>query len=268
MMPTTPIDSYDVLAQMVSDHLCRGVRTNTIVTEAAYAPAITAGTLTAQNSPAGLLLWEDRRSHHYLHFWLNDLDADLNAALPVPTVTEVAFRPRDTGLQEAVSYLTQQGFSTLFYRKRLSRPSGPCPVPEHPLRTPGPEEAPAVLAALQENFSALTGCLPNAQELARDLAQQQVLTLEDAVGIVGLLHFSYDGKHGEIRHLAVRASARGTGCTKPLIAGYLNAIGGQKSIVWAREDYPAAQAAYTAFGFTPDGRRAAVLYNKKEGFLP
>lgn len=81
------------------------------------------GTLTAQETPAGLLLLRDRGDHTRLHFFLEDLSVPLGAALPDPTVTEVAYRPRDKGLREAVDYLIEQGFTPLFERLRLS-PSG------------------------------------------------------------------------------------------------------------------------------------------------
>ena len=174
-------------------------------------------------------------------------------------MTEVAFRPRDTGLQETVPYLQSQGFALLLWRIRMSRPAGLPEPPALPVRTAEPTENRAVQAFLRENFSPLTGCLPNEAELAETLAQGQVLVLEQAGAFTGLLHFSHDGKSGEIRHLAVRADHRGRGLTRPLIAAFLQATGGAKSTVWLREDFPAARAAYETMGFTPDGRRSAVL---------
>lgn len=70
-------------------------------------------------------------------------------------------------------------------------------------------------AFLQSNFSPLTGCLPNREELDRDLRQGRVLTLEEGGAITGLLHFSLVGNTGEIRHLAVRSDLRGTGAHPP-----------------------------------------------------
>lgn len=261
------IDRYETLSQMVSDHLHRGVRANTMVTEKAYGPAIAAGTLTAQATPAGLLLARDRGDHFRLNFYLNDLTVPLGAELPVPSVTEVAFRPQDAGLQEAVRYLQSQGFQLILERYRMSRKAQPAGKPALPPVVPGPSDGPRALSFLQENFSTLTGCLPDLRELTEDLAQGQVLLLEDSRGIAGLLRFTFDGKSGEIRHLAVREDLRGRGLTQPLIAGFLQATGGAKSVVWLRTDFPQARAAYEKQGFVPDGRRSAVLYyTKKEGF--
>ena len=107
------------------------------------------------------------------------------------------------------------------------------------------------------------------EELDRDLRQGRVLTLEEGGAITGLLHFSLVGNTGEIRHLAVRSDLRGTGRTRPLLDGYLRAIGGVKSVVWTRSDDLAAQTAYQRRGFVPDGRRSVVLcYPEKEGMKP
>ena len=77
--------------------------------------------------------------------------------------------------------------------------------------------------------------------------------MEEQGAITGLLHFTLEGTTGEIRHLAIQASRRGTGRTRPLLAAYLQAIGGAKSVVWTRADHLAAQTAYGRFGLCPDG---------------
>ena len=118
------ITAYEDLARLVTGHFHRGVRTNTMVSPEEYGPAIAAGTLRAQATPAGLLLLRDRGDHTRLTFYLGDLTVPLGAELPPPTVTEVAFRPRDTGLRETVSDLTAQGFVPVLERLRLSRPAG------------------------------------------------------------------------------------------------------------------------------------------------
>ena len=275
------ITAYEDLARLVTGHFHRGVRTNTMVSPEEYGPAIAAGTLRAQATPAGLLLLRDRGDHTRLTFYLGDLTVPLGAELPPPTVTEVAFRPRDTGLRETVSYLTAQGFVPVLERLRLSRPAGETGETSLPPRgrdgragSPAPRERresrlSSVQAFLQSNFSPLTGCLPNREELDRDLRQGRVLTLEEGGAITGLLHFSLVGNTGEIRHLAVRSDLRGTGRTRPLLDGYLRAIGGVKSVVWTRSDDLAAQTAYQRRGFVPDGRRSVVLcYPEKEGMKP
>ena len=147
------ITAYEDLARLVTGHFHRGVRTNTMVSPEEYGPAIAAGTLRAQATPAGLLLLRDRGDHTRLTFYLGDLTVPLGAELPRPTVTEVAFRPRDTGLRETVSYLTAQGFVPVLERLRLSRPAGETGEPALPLSTPAPEALSSVQAFLQSNFS-------------------------------------------------------------------------------------------------------------------
>ena len=56
------ITAYEDLARLVTGHFHRGVRTNTMVSPEEYGPAIAAGTLRAQATPAGLLLLRDRGS--------------------------------------------------------------------------------------------------------------------------------------------------------------------------------------------------------------
>lgn len=102
------LTDYAALAQLASAHLRPGVRANTMVSQTEYGASLAGGTLTAQETPAGLLLLRDRGDHTRLHFFLEDLSVPLGAALPDPTVTEVAYRPRDKGLREAVDYLIEQ----------------------------------------------------------------------------------------------------------------------------------------------------------------
>ena len=164
-----PLTDYETLARLVSAHMTRGVVTNTMVSQEEYAGDLAAGTLEARETPAGLLLLRQRPTHVRLQFYLNDLSVPLGTALPSPTVTEIAFRPRDVTLQQAVDYLRRQGFAPVLERVRLSRPAGEAPLPDRPLTRPT-QSAP-VLAFLQENFSSLTGCLPTEGELADLLAQ-------------------------------------------------------------------------------------------------
>lgn len=251
------LTDYAALAQLASAHLRPGVRANTMVSQTEYGASLAEGTLTAQETPAGLLLLRDRGDHTRLHFFLEDLSVPLGAALPDPTVTEVAYRPRDKGLREAVDYLIEQGFTPLFERLRLSRPAGETGAPALPVSRPGPERGRDVLAFLQANFSPLTGCLPNEAELKADLAHRQVLLLEEQGAITGLLHFTLEGTTGEIRHLAIQASRRGTGRTRPLLAAYLQAIGGAKAwcgparTIWPRRPPTAALALPPMAGVPP-----------------
>ncbi len=256
------IDSYDTLARLASQQLRPGVMTNVIISEREFAPAIETGKLMAAVTPAGLLLCRDRGGHYRFQFCLNDLSVPLGTELPTPVVTEVAFRPQDVKLREVVDYLKTQGFVPLLERERMSR-KGTVEMPTLPLVCPGIEDGPQILAFLQDAYSSLTGCLPDLRELNADLEQHHVLLIKDGSSIAGCLHFSFDGRAGEMRHLVVREDLRGQGLTRPLIAGYLNAVGNVRSTVWIRSDYPAARAAHARMGFKPDGRRSIVLWRER-----
>ena len=104
------IKSYKLLSQRVSAHLTRGVRCNVLVTQAQFAPLAAAGRLYVQETSAALLLLQDWESHYRLHFFLHDVGLSLEG-LSKPVVAEIPFRPRDTGLQEAASYLETQAFA-------------------------------------------------------------------------------------------------------------------------------------------------------------
>ena len=54
------IDRYDALAELASRHMTKGVRANTLVSQAEYGPAAESGGLLAQETPAGLLIARDR----------------------------------------------------------------------------------------------------------------------------------------------------------------------------------------------------------------
>lgn len=254
------IETYEQLAALASAQLRRGVKTNTIVTKEGYGIAIDRHRLRAYAEPDVLLLLQKRDGHTRMNFFLNTL-AEIHETLPAETVTEIAYRPRDIALQEAVDYWQRQGFQLLFERIRLCRPAGTVAIDSPiPVRKPAKDELGTVLQFLRQNFSPLTGCIPMEEELAEDIQNSRVLVTEDISGITGLMHFSFDGNIGEIRHLAIREDMRGQGGTIPLLAAYLREIEQKKSVVWVRADYIAAQKVYQRFGFTADGRRSAVLY--------
>ena len=257
------VSQYEELAPLISTQFRRGVRTNAFFSRQELEGLIAREELSVQETGAGLLLLVERPWFDRLHFYLNDLSAPLGAALPDPTVTEVAFRPQDTGLREAVDYLRGQGFAPLLSRVRLSRPAGeaerPCP-PQYA----GEEEERDTLALLWDSFPRLTGCLPSRKEWSEEVAAGRCLVERDRTGVAGLLHFSLDRRGGEIRHLAVRPDARGCGLSTRLISAYLSAAGGAATSVWTGADNLPALRAYAKLGFQPDGWESIVLCNQEK----
>ena len=89
------VSQYEELAPLISTQFRRGVRTNAFFSRQELEGLIAREELSVQETGAGLLLLVERPWFDRLHFYLNDLSAPLGAALPDPTVTEVAFRPQD-----------------------------------------------------------------------------------------------------------------------------------------------------------------------------
>lgn len=255
------ISSYEVLSGLIGRQFRRGVRTNAFLSRGQWEQAIQMG-LSAQTTGAGLLLLAKRPGFSRLYFYLNDLTCPLEVEFPVPTVTEIAFRTRDTLVREAADYLSCQGLSPILTRVRLSRAAGVAEEGASSLRAPGEAEAQVVLAFLRENFPLLTGCLPTQAELAGDLSAGNCLVAEDASGLAGLIHFSRDRRGGQIHHLAVRRDCRGRGLSGLLIGGFLQAVDGTAATVWTGTDNQAALRAYAAFGFQKDGWESIVLSNE------
>lgn len=249
------VSRYEELAPLISAQFRRGVRTNAFFDRGELERLIGRGELCAQSTPAGLLLLVRRPDFSRLHFYLNDLSAPLVAELPGAVVCEIAFRPRDTGLQEAADWLCAQGFSPLLSRVRLSRAPGAAPAPEFPLRTPEDGERGRLWSFLQEMFDPLTGCVPTLEEFESD----RCLFLEGGAEPAGLIHFVRGRRGGEIRHLAVHPDRRGRGLSRQLIAGCLQALEGGPCTVWTGADNTAALRAYGAMGFQADDWRSAVL---------
>ena len=132
----TPVQRYEDLSPLLSAQLRRGVLTNCFLGREALEGLIQNGALLVQTLPRGLLLAVERPGFFRLHFYLTELSSPLALELPGPVVCEIPFRPRDTGLREAVHYLEGQGFFQKLSRVRLSRPGGEVPEVDFPLDAP------------------------------------------------------------------------------------------------------------------------------------
>lgn len=254
------IKSYDALSQLVSAHLTRGVCTNIAVSQARFAAVLASGALYAIDTPQALLLLVDRESHHRLYFFLHDLEAPLPLAqLPRPTLTEIAFRPRDARLQEAIGCLQAQGMRQLFLRHRFARTPEAVPPPRQSITVAALQDRDRVDALLKAHYSPLTGCLPNREELEADLDQGRFLLLEQDGELLGLLHYTLEEKTAEMRHMIVPQEHRGKGYSNVLVAAHLARITDRKSLAWTREGNTPTERTFATQGFRPDGWRSAVL---------
>ena len=252
------IDRPEALARLAQGQLRRGVFTNHFLAPADVPGEIARG-LRAEPFDGGLWILRRRGGHDLLTFYLQPGASPPPPALERPTVTEVPWRPRDeAAAAAALDCRAVLGFREQFRRRRRERPADT--PPEAPgVRAAGPEALTAAADFLARHFDPLTGCLPDEAALADALAAGQVLVTEDGAGLTGLLHFTAGRGAAELRHLAVRADARGRGLGRQLVGGFLARTAGLRRQVWARAGNAAAEHLYETNGFRPDGWRSAVL---------
>ncbi len=125
------ITAYEDLARLVTGHFHRGVRTNTMVSPEEYGPAIAAGTLRAQATPAGLLLLRDRGTTPASPFiWGPDRSPGRGAA-PVPPSPKWLSAPGHRTSGDRL-YLTAQGFVPLCWSGLSLPPRGETGEPALP----------------------------------------------------------------------------------------------------------------------------------------
>lgn len=253
-----PITSYDALLALLRAQWKPGVVTNAVPSGEAYREELRAGSLYAHTWPGGLLLLRRREGFQRLSFCLQR-----DAALPdwepeLPTVLEIAARPRDGALLAAGLAWQDRGFRLLFTRQRMTRQPGPAGGEAvFPVRIAAPEEQAEVQALLRDCFDPRTGCLPVAAALKEDLNQGRVLTV-GACG--GILHQVPAPGGTELRHLAVAPRLRRQGAAQSLLTAYLRREGGRVSRVWVRRDNPAAISLYEKNGYAPDQWTSKVYW--------
>lgn len=254
------ISSYDELPPLLAAQWKRGVLTNALLTPGDYRREIAAGTLWVHAWDGGLLLLRRRDGSWRMNFYLTN--PDLPAELPAegPVVTEIAFRPKDAGLQKTVGFWQENGFTLLFRRERLVFPEDyPIPPGPFPVRAAGLKDSDAVQTILTDCFDPLTGCLPTPGQLRQALEAGHILIAAAPEGPpAGLLHIQPEKRGTQLRHLAVTAPYRRKGAAQSLLSAYRGQAHGPGT-VWVRTDNEAAEHTYRKNGCTPDGWMSAVL---------
>lgn len=290
------ITEYQQISDLITAHLKKGVRTNTAMSRDEYEWEIAHGALAVVETPPGLVMLRRRSSRIRMNYYFNDTGSEAEkldgaALMKVmeeigwksvsengceandansmnsagmhkmkPIVVETAFRERDAALKETVEYLAECGFKEIVSRVRLSRVAGDgVKVDGAAVRKATTDDARAVKQMLFDNFSAVTGCLPEDEELAADIAAGRFLMIGSGTLPAGLLHFGAGAKSADIRHLVVRADARGKGLSFKLINAFIKECGGVKASVWTGSENHAALNAYRDCGFEEDGRRSSVM---------
>ena len=164
-------------------------------------------------------------------------------------------------MANAAAQFCALGFREVLRRTRRTRKPEAFPV-ETTAVPANLEDFEDISRFLSEHFSALTGCLPTANDLHENLEDGHTVITRDEKGVSGVLHFAVSRASTEIRHLAVRADCRGKGLAGELLTAYLAATDGAKSQVWARTGNVPAEHFYEQHGYRPDGWTSAVLqYN-------
>lgn len=247
------IHSYEVLAPELNALLFSRACVNSVPEREALEAEIAAGTLWTEHLGDGLLLLQQTADLQRVRFLLPDPAALIQWTPDRLTALELPYRRGDTRFHDLAAALEAAGWRLALSRVRLTRKAAPAPVPGgfEPSAAPDPE---VLLNLLYACFSPLTGCLPDQEELACDLAEGRLLAAEG-----GLIRWRQKGKTSEIRHLAVNPAARGKGLAKALVAEYLTLEDGKLCRVWTGADNAAALRVYHSFDYAEDGWESLVL---------
>ena len=242
------IENFAQISDLLNAQLKKGVITNNFLRGDDYTREIANG-LYIHEADGALLLFRERGDHLVMTFYLHP-----NAVL--------SCRAKDAeAMANAAAQFCALGFREVLRRTRRTRKPEAFPV-ETTAVPAKPEDFEDISRFLSEHFSALTGCLPTADDLHENLANGHTVITRDEKGVSGVLHFAVSRASTEIRHLAVRADCRGKGLAGELLTAYLAATDGAKSQVWARTGNAPAEHFYEQHGYRPDGWTSAVLqYN-------
>ena len=248
------IENFAQISDLLNAQLKKGVITNNFLRGDDYTREIANG-LYIHEADGALLLFRD---HLVMTFYLHP---NVVLSLPEtdrPVVTELSCRAKDAdAMANAAEQFCALGFREVLRRTRRTRKPEAFPV-ETTAVPAKPEDFEDISRFLSDHFSALTGCLPTADDLRENLANGHTVITRDEKGVSGVLHFAVSRASTEIRHLAVRAD-RGKGLAGELLTAYLAATDGAKSQVWARTGNLPAEHFYEKHGYRPDGWTSAVL---------
>lgn len=261
------IESYETLAPLLSRQLRKGVRTNAFSDPDEYRREIAAGRLAVQEWDGGLLLLHRRTGFQRLNFYLYRPELP-DLKLQEPTVLEIAHRPQDEAMQQAVALWRDRGFQVLFERVRMQRPRDLTPpaamAPD--VRLARLEDQSVLETLMDGYYDKVLGCLPERDELAADIRAGAVLCAEGGDGqIIGMLHLALGRTSTEMRHFVVKNECRRQGIAQRLFDSYQAHTQGKRSLVWVLADNRPAVTMYEKNGFRTDGWTSTVLYYDVKG---
>ena len=254
------------LSALMSAQLKKGVFTNSSMTAYGY---LEDDPLTeAVSSGGSLLIFRHRPGFSLMNYYVQQdcKSIEIPDFCQCPIVCETAFRPKDEAAADRVmALLAGAGFEPALDRIRLSRSGcGGPPGGNVRIISPGPDQTQILRTFLLANFNPLTGCIPPAGVLAKDL----FAVAETDGEITGMLHFSVERSFWEIRHLAVAPELRGKGLAARLLdaaqaeAGRISGSKAEEGLrcrVWTGADNAPAIKFYEKHGFTADAYKSKVL---------
>ena len=250
------IENYSELSSLITSQMKRGMVTNAFLSRHDWEREIEKNAPEFQLTEQGLLVYRNRPTHRILSFWVSEGFFGSCPTLPGNTVCEIPMRASDVRTQSAVDGWIGAGFELEFTRQRMaSAESGNC---DGSIRTAVTEDLDLCERLMRENFSRVTGCLPEREELMADIEKGGVLLRGDC----GLLHHRTGEKKTELRHLCVAESARGQGIGEKLVRAYHALTEGMKRQVWVRADYASAVRTYEKCGYSADGMISHVLIRR------
>ena len=183
------IENFAQISDLLNAQLKRGVLTNNFLRGDDYTREIANG-LYIHEADGALLLFRERGDHLVMTFYLHP-----NAVLSLPetdrpVVTELSCRAKDAeAMANAAEQFYALGFREVLRRTRRTRKPEAFPV-ETTAVPAKPEDFEDISRFLSEHFSALTGCLPTADDLRENLANGQTVITRDEKGVSGVLHFA------------------------------------------------------------------------------
>ena len=250
------IENYASLSAMITSQMKRGMVTNAFLSRTDWEREIEKYTPEFQLTEGGLLVYRTRPTHRILSFWINEGFFDSCPTLPENTVCEIPMRASDERSKTAVDGWLGAGIDFGFTRQRMA--SGDGGTIDDTIRKAEKGDFDLCEGLMRENFSPVTGCLPDREELRADFENGGVLLFGDC----GLLHHKTTEKKTELRHLCVSHAARGQGIGEKLVRGYHAVTDGMKRQVWVRTDYASAVRIYEKCGYAADGMISHVLMSR------
>ena len=255
------LSNMEQLNKLTIPFLRRGVMTNCFLSAAEFEWHIQRGTAFYHQEADALVILFRLQNRDSLYYYIRGGGSPPPLKLVRPTVLEIALS--DEHQAQAPLLWQSRGFAIALRRLRMECTDlGPTAWGNRGVQVADPGQTTEIMAMLNSGFDPLTGFLPDPDELAACIFRGEILCVEENGELQGLLQYRNDRSQSEIRHLVVKAEARGRGLADRLVNHYKERQfkGGVKRFrVWVNEDNLPARAFYEKNGYRRDGLQAVVL---------